>query len=632
MLKYRSDIDGLRAIAVLLVVLFHSGFTSFSAGFVGVDIFFVISGFLITQIIYKEIIDKTFTFSSFYKRRVVRLLPALNLTLLAVLLFSFITLDNKTFDTLGKETFFSALGLVNLHYAQGANYFEATDTIKPLIHLWSLGVEEQYYLAWPVLLLVLARFPKRLILAVTLVLLVVSLIVSEIAANGLQQTKAYYLPQYRAFELLIGSFTALVLHQSNGQLLLTHKKLRNVLFYVGFLLVTLPLFYLDKTSSFPGINAFWVCLGTALIISFPQEKSWLTSMLSSKLLVTIGLISYPLYLFHQPILFLLSSLSLTYNSTITFFLTMAISMPLAWLTYKKLEIPIRNNVRSGTRVLIIVWSLIGLLLLISVAGLFIAKSGGVPQRFKWLNDFAYQTTQVHQSTFHNFYGKGVQLNAGPASALFMGDSTLQNYVHPLKNTYQFEHIDTITRGGCVLLKGINFVDKFNDISCDDIRSKAYSSDKRYNSVFISQSWSSYQGRILNAQSDSDLFTRWDSFIKNTVEHFQNQGSQVYLITWHPTVNYNKALSPNLKLNKEAYAGLLTKQNIVNQGKMRQGTAHLTRLAEELNIEVIHPFDIFCVPQCTTHNNEWSFFSDEIHFTSEGSQYVEERLKQLRNEG
>ena len=167
-MSYRPDIDGLRALAVIAVIVFHSGFELFSGGYVGVDIFFVISGYLITGMVFDEVKSGSFTYANFYKRRIARLGPALAITLATVSCLGFFFYDNKAFDNLGKEIFFSAAGAANILFAQGINYFAQESTVRPLIHLWSLGVEEQFYLVWPTTLVLLGALKLRRLLVFVL--------------------------------------------------------------------------------------------------------------------------------------------------------------------------------------------------------------------------------------------------------------------------------------------------------------------------------------------------------------------------------------------------------------------------------------------------------------------------------
>lgn len=297
-MKYRGDIDGLRAIAVLVVIAFHAGIATFSGGFIGVDVFFVISGYLITTLLSQEMQQQRFSFANFYKRRISRLLPALTLTLLVVLCMGFILYDNHGFNHLGKQTFFSALGAANLFFAAGDDYFASGVANQPLIHLWSLGVEEQFYVVWPVVLLLVYKFKPRWLLPTTLLLLLVSLIASELAAQ--EQTPAsYFLPHYRAFELLIGALTAMLLQRYDAQRI--SNRTRGMLGWLGLVFIFVPIVMLDKHSIFPGVNALLPCLGTAMLIAFPSD-SLLNKLLSHKAMVLIGLISYPLYLYHQPMI------------------------------------------------------------------------------------------------------------------------------------------------------------------------------------------------------------------------------------------------------------------------------------------------------------------------------------------
>ncbi|MGF2735343.1 acyltransferase family protein [Marinobacter sp. DUT-1] len=198
---YRPDIDGLRALAVLPVVLFHVDATLMPGGFVGVDVFFVISGFLITALLLSEMEGQRFSFAEFYKRRVARLLPALSVTLLMVVVFGFFFYGSRQFDSLGKDIFFSAFGAANLHFAQGVNYFAQDAAYQPLIHLWSLGVEEQFYVVWPVVMLAVYKLSKNLLVPVTLLLFALSFTLS---IQGVSQDylAGYFWPHYRAFELL----------------------------------------------------------------------------------------------------------------------------------------------------------------------------------------------------------------------------------------------------------------------------------------------------------------------------------------------------------------------------------------------------------------------------------------------
>jgi len=309
-LEYRSDIDGLRAFSVLSVIIFHSGFNVLSGGFIGVDVFFVISGYLITSLIYKELESGSFSFKSFYKRRAARLLPALLVTLLMVLLFGFYFYDLNSFDNLGKEIFFSSFGAANILFSQGVNYFANDESVKPLLHLWSLGVEEQFYIFWPFILIFCFALPNFWLFSITALLFFTSFILSITSIES-EPIASYFLLQYRAFELILGSLIALL--QIRGYIpLINSTKFLKLINFTAILLIILPVFLLDKNSSFPGFNALYPCFGAALLIAFPVSGS-LKKIFSNKYIVYIGLISYPLYLFHQPILSFISFLELEWS-------------------------------------------------------------------------------------------------------------------------------------------------------------------------------------------------------------------------------------------------------------------------------------------------------------------------------
>lgn len=623
-LNYRSDIDGLRAIAVLSVIAFHSGISFFSGGFVGVDVFFVISGFLITTLIYKEIEAGTFTFRNFYKRRAARLLPALAVTLTIVLIFGFLFYNNKTFDNLGKELFFSSFGAANILFAQGINYFAKNEAYQPLIHLWSLGVEEQFYIIWPVVLLLTFKFARKLILPVAYLLLIASFLMSLQAVEA-NETKGYFLLHYRAFELLIGVVTAI--HLYNLKDISVSEQTKSLLSVLGLALITIPMFVLDKDSSFPGYNALWPCIGTALLIAFPTQ-SGLNKVLSSKGFVFVGLISYPLYLFHQPLISFIHFFEIKMSGIVMFTIVTLLSSFAAWLTYKYIETPVRKVAHSkNTKKPFIVYSsLISTIPLFAVIGLFIAKSNGFEERFKYLNPFALSVSKAHAATFHENFNRGFFVSEETQSkALFVGDSVLQQYVLPMKMALNLEQVDVVSRGGCVLLKGVNFVDRFSDISCNDIRDKLYDLNKKYDYVVISQSWASYDSAVLNFSESNDKFIRWSTLLDQTIEHFLQFSDNVIVIGAHLAVDGTSDIQPSLMISPSSLANALLEQEVKNIDELTNSDAFFANYSQKQSVTVIQPYDIFCDEVCKLSNGEWSFFSDEQHLSSASTAFVKEQL-------
>ena len=298
-LKHRKDIDGLRAIAVLSVILFHMNPNWLPGGFLGVDIFFVISGFLITKIIHSQVTTNSFNFYDFYTRRMKRILPAFFTVVLSCLVIGYFLLIPYDYDKLGKSALSTVFFISNIYFARAAGgYFETNDTL-PLLHTWSLSVEEQYYFIWPIILMILLKFgikQKALILLLSVVALIsfAGATVLAITDTPLAKWNYYMLPS-RVGELLIGSMLALLLNYGY------QLRNKNVWSLAGALLILISFVLVDGHSVFPGINALWACLGTAFILA-SAPNNIVNRALSIKPLTYIGLISYSLYLWHWPIL------------------------------------------------------------------------------------------------------------------------------------------------------------------------------------------------------------------------------------------------------------------------------------------------------------------------------------------
>jgi len=288
----RADIQGLRGIAVLAVVLFHISHAALPGGFAGVDIFFVISGYLITQILLRDMEAGVFRLRDFYQRRVRRLFPALFTVLAFTLAAGLLILPPKLLSELVYTQFFTTLFLSNFAFARLADYFDTASGLKPLLHTWSLGVEEQFYLIFPLLLLALHKFARRFLWPVLAGLALLSLIAAQTTTRP---EAAFYLPTTRAFELLIGALTV----RAQGHIILNDKAKR-LLSVLGVALMIASLIFLNDRLPFPGLYALTPCLGAALLLL--TRDGWGNRLISAPPLVWTGDMSYSLYLWHWPLL------------------------------------------------------------------------------------------------------------------------------------------------------------------------------------------------------------------------------------------------------------------------------------------------------------------------------------------
>ena len=297
-MKYRAEIDGLRALAVAPVIFFHGGFGLFSGGFVGVDVFFVISGYLITTVLIDDIENKRFSFTKFYERRARRILPALYFVVLVSLAAStFILLPQELLATAKSALsipFFSS----NFFFWSERGYFGSATELKPLIHTWSLAVEEQFYVVFPVILLLISQFKKVIFLSVLLLTLFVSLFASYYVTK-LHFDTAFYFPLTRAWELLIGTFCALILRNSNRNL---STKQSEFFCFFGLIMIAGSYVIFDSDTLFPYVWALVPTVGTALFILTAGNTKYLKHLFGWKPMVGLGAISYSLYLWHQPCL------------------------------------------------------------------------------------------------------------------------------------------------------------------------------------------------------------------------------------------------------------------------------------------------------------------------------------------
>lgn len=364
MITYRPEIDGLRAIAILPVILFHAGFDTFSGGFIGVDVFFVISGYLITSIILKEISTGTFSLTRFYERRALRILPALTIVILASIPFAYHWLNAAQLKNFAQSIVAAATFSSNILFLKESDYFDIASELKPLLHTWSLAVEEQFYILFPLFLMATWVRGKRFVLLVLGVCLLASLALSHWMIES-NPTAAFYLLPFRAWEILVGVLCAFFLvHKSTVK----HPTFANIASSVGLLLIIYSIFMFDMSTAVPGIPGLIPVVGSALIILFANAGTAIYRLLSSRSFVGIGLISYSLYLWHQPVLAFARLASLKELTKLDSALLLILSILLAILTWKYIEQPFRN-LKTSYRKHILPLAL-STLLLFSFIGIF----------------------------------------------------------------------------------------------------------------------------------------------------------------------------------------------------------------------------------------------------------------------
>jgi peptidoglycan/LPS O-acetylase OafA/YrhL len=424
---YRPDVDGLRALAVLPVLLFHAKLGC-PGGFVGVDIFFVISGFLISSLILKELDNGVFSLITFWERRIRRILPALAVVVLATLVAGWFLFLPTDFEALGKSVIAQAMLLSNFFFYQDGRleggYFSAISAPQPLLHTWSLAVEEQFYLLFPLLLVFLARYPKPSTIKIVAAIAIGSFVLSIFGSYYFPSATFYFLPT-RAWELLTGSLLALMLGR------LTRGRLVNeTAGWLGIILISYALFFYHADTRFPGLAAIPPCLGAALIIfSSESELSLVGRVLTFKPVVFIGLISYSLYLWHWPLL-VFSKYPFNHQGWKFRIAMLAASFMFAILSWKYVETPFRKRRVLQKRPQIFQFAGVSMATLL-IFGFFVFQSEGIPARFSG-KAYSYIKTRSHVA-FRNsvsldqaMAGKFVELgNQGtnhPINLLVWGDS------------------------------------------------------------------------------------------------------------------------------------------------------------------------------------------------------------------
>ncbi len=425
-LTYRPEIDGLRAIAVISVIIYHTqikifGYQPFKGGFIGVDIFFVISGYLITSIILNDLlINGSFSFTYFYERRVRRILPVLMIVMLVSMPFAWIYLFPSGLIDFSKSILYS-LGFGSnfyFHYS-GQEYGDLGGLFKPFLHTWSLSVEEQYYILFPVILLLTFNFFKEYLIYILLVGLIVSLVLAEWTSRNYSSVSFYFLFT-RMWELLAGSILA-YFETKFGRI--NKQKIFQIIFpFLGLILILHSFFYFDDDTLHPSFFTISPIVGVCLIIWFSDKSELITKILSTKLFVGVGLISYSLYLWHYPIFSFIKINGIVSGNLQGKILLIPIIFFLSIISYFLIEKPFRNKKYKFKKIIIYLLILFSILFTFN---LIIIEKKGYPSRFEKLkkinknyNPDNFYLAQTRMGSFN----KNKKLDTKNLNILIVGDS------------------------------------------------------------------------------------------------------------------------------------------------------------------------------------------------------------------
>jgi len=507
-MQYRREIDGLRALAVLPVIFFHAGFQVFSGGFVGVDVFFVISGYLITSIILAEKQAGKFSLINFYERRARRILPALFVVMFTSLLLAWLFLLPGDMKIFSQSLVAISAYVSNIFFWRATGYFAPNAEINPLLHTWSLAVEEQYYLLFPIFLSMIGKLRKQWILGL---LALVAIISFEIAQWGSlnQPTPNYYLLPSRAWELLIGSLIGFYLFTKDSNKNKT-EKIGQLLSLIGLLLIIYAVCAFDKRTPFPGSYALIPTIGTALIILFATPQTIVGNLLGRKFLVGIGLISYSTYLWHQPLFAFARYNSIEEPSKVILGGLAGVSLVLGYFSWKYVETPFRNRERIKRNQIFLFSALFSFLFV--VIGLIGNFTTGFSYRYAqedrplaeivFIDTGKYVEKRFNDHLLRNFD------NTNKVKVLIIGDSYAHDLVNALYESSFLDNIQLSTRFigkscGNLLLKNDNFksnIDKGDLVKCNN---NGWFEDKSLrklmteaDQIWLASAWQYWQAELL----------------------------------------------------------------------------------------------------------------------------------------
>ena len=628
---YRPDVDGLRAVAVLGVIFYHLGFAGFGGGFVGVDVFFVVSGFLITRLIRSQISTGTFTFGNFYVRRVRRLFPALMFTWIGCLVAGAALFSTQYFQRFGGALSASILSISNFYFWRESGYFDTDAVFKPLLHTWSLSVEEQFYLVWPATLsFLLFKTPKWFPLVFLVVAGTASLFFTEVWLNS-DPSGAFYLAPFRVIEFAIGAVLVWAVdHQPESKLVL------EPLVLAGLALILYPILAFDESTRFPGLNALIPCIGTALII-YAGTARYTGKILNNRILVGIGLISYSLYLIHWPIIVFYSYHKSLKLDDLEKAAILVLSLAAATLMFRYVEMPFRHDrhkVRSSRAFGFA--SFVSALLLSLVAASVWAGSGW-PWRMEVARDLLSQETP---SDYRKARFGGIectilrcQLRTENTQKIYVvGDSHANAYLEGM-TVHMKEHSVIFWKGAeCQLFSMDYNQDGKDGKRCRWVKKMAYEEiDQSSSPVIVAQSWiTTYmmgkRGRIVSSENEVAELDSMEQFVSFVIEELENTKKALQidkLVVIGGVPRFGRRGSPFDCVDRPVFDPECLVSN-EGESRLKYHKEFNDLMSQRLGKDILFldPYSALCADgECVNFTGEFPIYSDSDHLSERGSRFV-----------
>lgn len=656
---YRADIDGLRAVAVLCVVGFHAFPNWLRGGFIGVDIFFVISGFLISSIIFQGLDNRSLNFTTFYVRRIKRIFPALSFILVVCFSFGWFVLFTDEYQQLGKHIAGGAAFISNFLLWNESGYFDNAAETKPLLHLWSLGVEEQFYIIWPLLIGLAYKVRWNLFY----LLLFISAIsfgfnISKISSDPIG---VFYSPLTRFWELAVGSLLAYLtvykdfrcipttpVFSSFNEFLSAHVSgLKQIRSFTGICLIIISLVILDKEKFFPGWWALLPTIGTYLIISAGPDTWFNRVILSNRLFVLIGLISFPLYLWHWPILSFIHIIEASVPSPSLCLTAILVSLILAWFTYEWIEKPIRFGNFQKLKLSMLCLTMI----IIGELGYYISTHEGFMHRsFNGVDNLinsAKRSTRIDECfdipEAHKAAHWFCHLNKKnkPARIFAYGDSHALNFLPVFEDIALRNDVDILFTGfsGCPPLLGIYSIRGDQKLkNCHDLNERVfnYVINKGITDVFLMGRWAYYtDGRysgeeinFLRLFENIDEYTKeasrkaFEQGLNKTISNYTKAGVRVHIVKDTPMQvgglkdNFRQiqmSVNPQKRIN-EISVSLKQHKNL-----QKFVNTQIGMYKQKNNVDIIDLDRIYCQSKvCPFASRTQSYYFDMDHLSIAGA--------------